>query len=86
MKAYVKSITSIDTKELQLPIGGYVGEIIKTFNDRYLIRLDKNIYCCGWDADCYEITRNMAVPEGAKFWFVPKRDIRANMPLIMDTE
>ena len=86
MKAYVKSITSKDTKELHLPIGGYIDEVIKTFNEKYLIKLDKRIKHCGWSADCNEITLNMKVPDDTKFWFVPKRDIRINSPLIMDTE
>ena len=41
MKAYVKSITSIDTKDLNLPIGSYIGEVVKIINERYLIKLDK---------------------------------------------
>ena len=41
MKAYVKSITSIDTKDLNLPIGSYIGEVVKITNESYLIKLDK---------------------------------------------
>lgn len=86
MKAYIKSITSIDTKKLHLPIGSYIGEIIKSSDNRYLIKLDKGIKHCGWSADCHVITCNMKVPDDTRFWFVSKRDIRINNPLIMDTE
>lgn len=87
MKAYVKSITSIDTKDLNLPVGSYIGEVVKITNKNYLIKLDKKVQSCGWDADRDEITRHMEVPDGTKFWFVPKRDVCTNnMLLTMDTE
>lgn len=87
MKAYIKSITSIDTKDLNLPVGSYIGEVVKITNERYLIKLDKKVQSCGWDADCSEITRHMEISDGTKFWVVPKRDIYINnMLLIMDTE
>ena len=87
MKAYLKSITSIGAKDLNLPIGNYIGEVVKIINENYLIKLDKKVQSCGWYADCSEITRHMEVPDGTKFWFVPKRDICTNnMLLIMDTE
>lgn len=87
MKAYIKSITCTDTEELNLPIGSYIGEVVKIINEKYLIKLDKKVQSCGWDADCSEITRHMEISDGTKFWFVPKRDIYINnMLLIMDTE
>lgn len=87
MKAYIKSITSIDTEELNLPIGSYIGEVVKIINERYLIKLDKKIQSCGWGADCSEITQYMEVSDDTKFWFVPKRDICTNnMLLTMETE
>ena len=87
MKAYVKSITSIDTKDLNLPVGSYIGEVVKITNKNYLIKLDKKVQSCGWDADRDEITRHMEVPDGTKFWVVPKRDVCTNnMLLTMDTE
>lgn len=87
MKAYVKNITCTDTEKLNLPIGNYIGEVVKIINERYLIKLDKKVQSCGWDADFSEITRHMEVPDGTKFWFVPKRDICTNnMLLTMDTE
>ena len=88
MKAYIKSITCTDTEELNLPIGSYIGEVVKIINERYfLIKLDKKVQSCGWDTDCSEITYHMKVPDGTKFWVVPKRDICTNnILLIMDTE
>lgn len=87
MKAYVKSITSIEAEYLHLPTGSYIGEVVKIINERYLIKLDKKIQSCGWDADCSEVTRHMEISDGTKFWFVPKRDIcTKNMLLTMDTE
>ena len=87
MKAYVKSITSIDTKDLNLPVGSYIGEVVKIINENYLIKLDKKVQSCGWDADCSEIIYHMKVPDGTKFWVVPKRDICTNNILLtMETE
>ena len=87
MKVYVKSIISMQAKELHLPVGSYIGEVVKIINENYLIKLDKKVQSCGWDADCNEITRHMEVPDGTKFWFVPKRDVCTNnMLLTMDTE
>ena len=87
MKAYLKSITSIGAKELHLSIGSYIGEVVKIIYENYLIKLDKKIQSCGWDADWSEITQHMEISDGTKFWFVPKRDICTNnMLLIMDTE
>lgn len=87
MKAYVKNITSIEAEDLNLPVGSYIGEVVKIINERYLIKLDKKVQSCGWDADCSEITYYMKVPDGTKFWVVPKRDICTNnILLIMDTE
>ena len=87
MKAYVKNITSIEAEDLNLPVGSYIVEVVKIINKRYLIKLDKKVQSCGWDADCSEITYHMKVPDGTKFWVVPKRDICTNnILLIMDTE
>ena len=87
MKAYLKSITSIDAEDLHLPIGSYIGEVVKIINESYLIKLDKKIQSCGWDAVGSEFTQHMEVSDSTKFWFVPKRDICTNnMLLIMDTE
>lgn len=87
MKAYLKSITSIDAEYLHLPIGSYIGEVVKIINERYLIKLDKKVQSCGWGADCSEITQHMEVSDDTKFWVVPKRDIcTKNMLLTMDTE
>lgn len=48
MKAYIKSITSIDTKDLNLPVGSYIGEVVKITNKNYLIKLDKKVQSYGW--------------------------------------